>query len=116
MAVVVPLVILALIAAAGAAQARHASTADPRHASLAPTADGWVQGRTVGGTNEFLGLPYAARPAGSLRWRPPQPAARWDSIREAARYAPHCPQPPSGFGVASTSENCLYLNAVSGAG
>ena len=62
------------------------------------------------------GIPYAAPPVGPLRWRPPQPAARWAGIRDATAYAPHCPQPPSAFGVASTSENCLYLNVFRPAG
>src|ERR1700722_20142989 len=60
--------------------------------------------------------PYAAPPVGPLRWRPPQPAARWSGTREATAFAPHCPQPPSAFGVASTSENCLYLNVFTPAG
>ena len=66
--------------------------------------------------DEFLGIPYAAPPVGPLRWRPPQPPARWTGIREAMAFAPHCPQPPSGFGVASTSENCLCLNVFIPAG
>jgi para-nitrobenzyl esterase len=66
--------------------------------------------------DEFLGIPYAAPPVGPLRWRPPQPPARWTGIREATAFAPHCPQPPSGFGVASTSENCLYLSVFVPAG
>ena len=66
---------------------------------------------TAGGT-----LPYAAPPVGPLRWRPPQPAAPWTGIRAATAFAPHCPQPPSGFGVASTSENCLYLNVFTPVG
>jgi para-nitrobenzyl esterase len=53
---------------------------------------------------------------GPLRWRPPQPAVPWTGIRDATTFAPHCPQPPSGFGVASTSENCLYLNVFAPAG
>ena len=58
-------------------------------------------------------IPYAAPPVGALRWQSPRPAARWGGVRQAASYAPHCPQPPSGFGVASTSENCLYLDVFS---
>jgi para-nitrobenzyl esterase len=77
---------------------------------VAMTAGGAVRGKAAQMMDEFLGIPYAAPPVGPLRWRPPQPAAPWAGIREATAFAPHCPQPPSGFGVASTSENCLYLN------
>jgi para-nitrobenzyl esterase len=74
------------------------------------TSNGLVQGKASGGLDEYLGLPYAAPPVGALRWRPPQPAASWRGIRPATRFGPHCPQPASPFGVASTTENCLYLN------
>jgi para-nitrobenzyl esterase len=80
------------------------------------TADGWVQGKTAGATAEYLGIPYAAPPVGALRWQPPHPAASWRGIREATSFAPHCAQSASPFGVASTSENCLYLNVFAPAG
>jgi para-nitrobenzyl esterase len=80
------------------------------------TADGAVRGAAAGNTDQFLGIPYAAPPVGPLRWRPPQPPAPWHGIRDATAYAPHCPQPASFFGVASTSENCLYLNVFRPAG
>ena len=63
----------------------------------------------------FLGLPYAAPPAGNLRWRPPQPAAGWSGVRAATQFGPSCPQvtdpqknpflPPGPIG-----EDCLSLN------
>ena len=31
-------------------------------------------------------------------------------MRDATQFAPHCPQPPTPFGQASTSEDCLFLN------
>jgi len=79
-------------------------------APLAKTAEGSVQGATVGSTNEYLGVPYASPPVGSLRWRAPKPAAHWTGVRNATQFAPHCPQAGSEFGVASMSEDCLYLN------
>jgi para-nitrobenzyl esterase len=79
------------------------------------TADGAVRGLAVpisGGTvNEFLGIPYAAPPVGALRWQPPQAAASWSGVRDATQFAPHCPEPASPFGLASTSEDCLFLEA-----
>ncbi len=80
------------------------------------TAGGLLRGTTAAGTREFLGIPYAAPPVGNLRWQPPQPAARWTGVRAATSFAPHCPQTASPFGVASTSEDCLYLNVYAPAG
>lgn len=77
---------------------------------IAHTEQGLVRGTQAQGVRSFLGIPYAAPPVGSLRWRPPQPATAWHGIRDATGFAPHCAQPATPFGVASTSEDCLYLN------
>ena len=65
----------------------------------------------------FLGIPYAAQPISDLRWRAPQPAPTWSSIKPTTNFGPACPQTPSGWlpemlGETSmpTSEACLYLN------
>jgi para-nitrobenzyl esterase len=115
-AAVVPVAVLALIVAAGPTASRHVPATNAGRAPVVATTGGWVQGKMAGSTEEYLGIPYAAPPVGDLRWQPPRPAAHWAGVREAASYAPHCPQPPSGFGVASTSENCLYLNVFAPAG
>jgi para-nitrobenzyl esterase len=78
--------------------------------------DGQIRGKRTGGTDEYLGIPYAAPPVGALRWQPPQPPAHWHGIRTATQFAPHCPQPAGVFGRASTSEDCLYLNVFAPAG
>ncbi|HEY3609392.1 MAG TPA: carboxylesterase family protein [Pseudonocardiaceae bacterium] len=80
------------------------------------TSDGALQGTAVGGADEFLGVPYAAPPVGRLRWQPPRPAARWDGVRAATAFAPHCAQPVTPFGRPSTSEDCLFLNVFAPAG
>jgi len=98
------LVAAVLTVSAGARPATR--TASP----VAVTADGAVRGVDSGAVEEFLGLPYAAPPVGALRWQPPQPASSWRGVRDATRFAPHCPQPTSPFGQASTSEDCLHLN------
>lgn len=80
----------------------------------------------------FLGIPFAAPPTRDLRWRPPQPAAKWTGVKDASSNPPNCLQPlwpaknisaltpgtevvngqtaawPSLHPV--TSEDCLYLN------
>ena len=74
------------------------------------TASGMVQGAETATMRQFLGIPYAAPPVGTLRWKAPQAVAAWTTTRSATALAPHCAQPASPFGVASTSEDCLYLN------
>jgi para-nitrobenzyl esterase len=102
--------------AACAAVASTASTGQGSvRASIVRTADGSVRGKAAGATAEYLGIPYAAPPVGALRWQPPQPVAPWRGVREATSFAPHCAQ-PSSSSVASTSEDCLYLNVFAPAG
>jgi para-nitrobenzyl esterase len=117
-----------LAAATLAACASTASTASPGQGSstrsgqasaparVVRTADGPVQGKAAGATAEYLGIPYAAPPAGALRWQPPRPAAPWHGIRQASSFAPYCAQPALPPGVGSTSEDCLYLNVFAPAG
>jgi para-nitrobenzyl esterase len=108
----------ALIAAVGLAAAAGACSSGANgpparnaHAGLVvAVADGRIQGKRVGPTDEYLGIPYAAPPVGALRWQPPQPAAHWHGIRPAVAFGPHCPQSAGAFGRPSTTENCLYLN------
>ena len=79
--------------------------------TLVFTFSGPVRGSvTSAGVREFLGIPYAAPPVGNLRWRPPVPHAPWFAPLEATQFANNCPQPPSPFGRASVTEDCLFLN------
>ena len=55
---------------------------------------GIVRGTLDAGVRRFLGIPYAAAPFGSNRFRAPQPAAAWDGIREAVDFGPTPPQLP----------------------
>ena len=84
----------------------------PRVSVQGGTLEGRVDSAT--GVLVFDGIPYAAPPVGDLRWRPPQPAARWTGVRPANRLAHNCVQhQPYGdidpF-AAGISEDCLYLN------
>jgi len=56
---------------------------------VARTDKGLIRGTRVGDVREFLGVPYAAPPVGSLRWRPPQPAASWRGVRDATHFGAH---------------------------
>jgi para-nitrobenzyl esterase len=81
------------------------------HRPLVFTFSGPVRGSvSSAGVREFMGIPYAAPPVGNLRWRPPVPHAPWFAPLEATQFANHCPQPPSPFGIASVTEDCLFLN------
>ncbi|MGO8958943.1 MAG: carboxylesterase/lipase family protein [Streptosporangiaceae bacterium] len=109
----VPLVVIGGIVAGSVSCSGQVTAGAPHRTHSALTvaiADGTLRGRQAGSTDEYLGIPYAAPPVGPLRWRPPQPPARWTGIRAATRFAPHCAQRAGPFGRASMSENCLYLN------
>ncbi|HEX3785888.1 MAG TPA: carboxylesterase family protein [Pseudonocardiaceae bacterium] len=108
--------IVAGVSTAGLSTAEASGTTGTVRAPVTSTTDGLVRGSDTQGVDEFLGIPYAAPPVGTLRWQPPQPAARWSGVREATAFAPHCAQPASTFGTASTSEDCLYLNVYAPAG
>jgi para-nitrobenzyl esterase len=80
------------------------------------TASGPVCGFVSNGLTEWLGIPYAAPPVGSLRWQPPQPPPPWTTTLQALHYSDACPQSGSEPGQGPTpvpqSEDCLYLNVI----
>jgi para-nitrobenzyl esterase len=74
---------------------------------------GLLQGTVEDGLTVYRGIPFAAPPVGDLRWRAPQPAAKWDGATQAAQFGPSCVQgrPPGAAAQGSAmSEDCLYLN------
>jgi para-nitrobenzyl esterase len=71
---------------------------------------GLLQGTVEEGLTVYRGIPFAAPPVGNLRWRAPQPAARWDGVRQAVRFAPSCVQGGGRGGPPQGNEDCLYLN------
>lgn len=85
----------------------------------------------------YKGIPFAAPPVGDLRFRAPQPPAKWEGTRMADQFGPMCMQggagggrggakgpakgaakggdkgqvpAPAGRGGQAMSEDCLYLN------
>ena len=65
---------------------------------------GDLQGVVDDAVASFKGIPYAAPPVGELRWRPPQPAAKWAGVRQAAEFGADCMQgrfgpPPAARGA-----------------
>jgi para-nitrobenzyl esterase len=76
----------------------------------------------------FFGIPYAAAPTGSRRWRPPQPPVPWADVRDAQLdNHPKCMQTPDAGALdlpdwierplenvsgweKGHSEDCLFIN------
>jgi len=57
--------------------------------SIAHTAEGPVRGiRRPDDSLAFLGIPYAAPPAGRRRYLPPQPVTSWTEPRDATQFGP----------------------------
>jgi len=78
------------------------------------THSGAVEGKDDGKVRAFLGIPYAAPPVGDLRWKAPQPAAKWSGLRKATEFGSHCMQGnvfgDMVFHDPGGSEDCLTLN------
>ena len=76
-------------------------------------------GPAAGGVTAFLGVPFAAPPVGTLRWRAPQPLVPRNGDWKADQFAPSCMQSQPGSRLPWTEEfmtqgpigeDCLYLN------
>ncbi|MGE0104948.1 MAG: carboxylesterase/lipase family protein [Blastocatellales bacterium] len=96
----------------------------PAQQVVVRTASGSLAGRVESGVATFKGIPYAAPPTGELRWRPPQPPAKWDGVRQADKFSDSCMQIltrsrnpwTKEFMVQNdASEDCLCLNVWTGA-
>jgi para-nitrobenzyl esterase len=78
------------------------------------TGSGKLRGIRQNGIETFRGIPYAAAPIGSHRFKPPRPMPRWSGVRDALEPGPFCPQTPSrlrfamGDFVARQDEDCLH--------
>jgi para-nitrobenzyl esterase len=104
------LIICCLVFIASAAHTQTLGAAAP----IVTTKTGEIEGTHFGPAQNaaaFLGIPYAAPPIGNLRWKPPQPVAKWNGKREAAKYGAPCPQLPARwFTYIGWNEDCLFLN------
>jgi para-nitrobenzyl esterase len=75
---------------------------------------GRISGTVVDGISEFKGIPFAAAPIGTLRWKAPRPVRPWSGVRQTTAFGPACLQDPAlasrmAPGV-RLSEDCLYLD------
>ena len=86
------------------------------------TESGKLSGVTLkSGVRAFKGIPFARAAGRALRWKEPQPVAKWDGVRKAEQCGSACVQPtqpqrvPNNVSVdlpdsPKISEDCLYLN------
>lgn len=106
----------AILAAAMAAVPALAQQAGP----TVRTEGGAVRGTVADGVESWKGIPFAAPPVGPLRWRAPQPAAKWTGVRDASQYSADCMQKPFPSDAAplgtTPAEDCLYANVWRPAG
>jgi para-nitrobenzyl esterase len=90
---------------------------------IADTLTGKIRGAISDGVLSFKGIPYAAPPVGSLRFRPPAKPASWSGVRDATRFGARAMQNDMAFNLAPAvravfadppaqpmSEDCLFLN------
>src|SRR5690242_12265221 len=53
---------------------------------------GQLSGTVQEGVRVYKGVPFAAPPVGALRWKEPQPVAKWTGVRKADTYGNACMQ------------------------
>jgi para-nitrobenzyl esterase len=83
-------------------------------AQIVNTQFGQIQGSLNGTVCEFLGIPFAAPPVDTLRWKAPKNPAAWANVLTTTSFAPVCPQKKFVQGdttyTLTGNEDCLYLN------
>ena len=69
---------------------------ETHHAALPTTriSTGELIGRSEGGVDRYLGVPYAAPPFGKRRFAKPEPVEPWAEPRDASEFGPTSPQTP----------------------
>jgi para-nitrobenzyl esterase len=86
----------------------------PAAAQRATIDGGAILGKKLDdGTEVFRGIPFAAPPLGSLRWKPPQPVVAWHGTRDATKQTASCLQNDDGWNhrdFVIGNEDCLTLD------
>jgi para-nitrobenzyl esterase len=92
-----------------------ALTAMAQKAPQVKIAQGVLEGVTeTSGVNVYKGVPFAQPPVDNLRWKEPQPPAKWKKVYKATAFG-NSPMQKRVFGDMNfrspgMSEDCLYLN------
>lgn len=80
------------------------------------TTQGKIEGKSQTARNgdsftAFYGVPFAQPPIGSLRFRRPEPAPKWNGVWKATEHGNECLyQNPTDPRILTGDEDCLYLN------
>ncbi len=87
------------------------------HPLLVGLEEGPVRGIRRRGVRLWRGIPYAAAPAGALRFRAPRPSPSWNDVRDASAFGPVAPQKRRGQFIGAAdhlprSEDCLTVNVI----
>jgi para-nitrobenzyl esterase len=103
-----------IIVALAAAMAVVTSTAAQAAGKVVAVDSGKLRGSEAEGIVSWKGIPFAAPPVGTNRWRAPQPAASWKGVLDATKYGHDCMQLPFPSDAAPLgtppAEDCLYAN------
>jgi para-nitrobenzyl esterase len=89
------------------------AAAGPALAQQAKVDGGLVRGSERNGGMLFRGIPFAAPPLGSLRWKPPHSVIAWNGIRQATAQPASCIQNNYDWNYSdylTGSEDCLTLD------
>ena len=89
---------------------------------IVETSNGRLRGLMSGGIAVFKGVHYGADTAGTNRFMPPAPVARWAGVRDATAYGNYAPQLPADrrrayadlimydLQAGGMGEDCLVMN------
>lgn len=79
-------------------------------APIVTISSGAVSGILSQGVRQYLGIPFAEPPVGSLRWQSPRPPAPWAGVRDGSLPSKRCAQTKTSLAAESVTEDCLFLN------
>lgn len=85
----------------------------PAAAQVVRVDGGLVRGKPWNDSTLFRGIPFAAPPVESLRWKPPQPVIPWKGVRASLDQPPSCVQNDQGWNHGDYvigREDCLTLD------
>src|SRR6476469_3948856 len=94
-AVVASVGLMAFAATSAVALSGHSDQTSPSvksRSTVVRTTSGKVVGISQTAYDAWLGIPYAANPAGQQRWTAPQPVTPWTGVRNATQFSERCAQ------------------------